>query len=106
MQRLEAEEEERRLANMTSEEKLGEKLRIQKIQEESDLKSALETFGVSNISNNSLDDFNPQTKEEFKEFGATLSLKLAQYKESPHYPQFIEEFVRSICLTCKSPITH
>ncbi|XP_037950759.1 eukaryotic translation initiation factor 3 subunit J-like, partial [Teleopsis dalmanni] len=96
-ERLAEEAEEQRLANMTSEEKMAEKLRLQKIQEESDLKSALETFGVSSIASG-LDAFNPQSKEEFKEFGATLSWKLAQFKESPHFPQFVEELVRSICV--------
>lgn len=96
-ERLAAEEEEKRLANLTPEEKLAEKLRLKKIQEESDLKSALETFGVTEIANG-LDAFNPQTKEEFKEFGATLSWKLSHYKESPHFPQFVEDLVRSICV--------
>lgn len=95
-ERLAEEAEAERLANMTAEEKLAEKLRLQKIQEESDLKSALETFGVNDIGGNGLDAFNPQTEEEFKEFGASLSWKLAQYKESPHFPQFIEDLVRSI----------
>ncbi|XP_054740281.1 eukaryotic translation initiation factor 3 subunit J [Anastrepha obliqua] len=96
-ERLAEEEEAKRLANLTPEEKLAEKLRLKKIQEESDLKSALETFGVSNIGGG-LDAFNPQTKEEFKEFGATLSWKLSQYKESPHFPQFVEDLIRSICV--------
>lgn len=90
-------EEEKRFENMTAEEKLAEKLRIQKIQEESDLKSALETFGVSNVGSG-LDAFNPQSKEEFKEFGEALSWKLSQYKDSPHFPQFVEDLVRSICV--------
>lgn len=85
---------------MTAEEKLAEKLRLQKIQEESDLKSALDTFGVTSIGGG-LDAFNPQSKEEFKEFGATLSWKVAQYRESPHFPQFIEDLVRSLCVNCK-----
>lgn len=88
------------MANLSSEDILAEKLRLQKIQEESDLKSALETFGVSNISSG-LDSFDPQSKEEFKEFGATLSWKVGQYKESPHFPQFVEDLVRSICVNCK-----
>lgn len=85
---------------MTPEEKLAEKLRMQKIQEESDLRVALETFGVKDVGGG-LDAFNPQSEEEFKEFGATLSWKLSQYKESPHFPQFIEDLVRSICANCK-----
>ncbi|XP_030386949.1 eukaryotic translation initiation factor 3 subunit J [Scaptodrosophila lebanonensis] len=96
-ERINEEEEEKRLANLTSEEKLAEKLRLQKIQEESDLKSALDTFGVTSIGGG-LDAFNPQSNEEFKEFGATLSWKLAQYRESPHFPQFVEDLVRSICV--------
>ncbi|XP_065368520.1 eukaryotic translation initiation factor 3 subunit J [Calliphora vicina] len=95
-ERLAEEAEAERIANMTPEEKLAEKLRIQKIQEESDLKVALDTFGVADISGAGLDAFNPQTEEEFKEFGATISWKLAQYKESPHFSQFIEDLVRSI----------
>lgn len=101
LQRLAEEEEAKRIANMTPEEKLAEKLRLQKIQEESDLKSALETFGVQDVVvGGGLDTFNPKTEAEFKEFGATLSWKLAQYKESPHFPQFIEDLVRSICVNC------
>ncbi|EDW01629.1 eukaryotic translation initiation factor 3 subunit J [Drosophila grimshawi] len=94
---LEKEEEAKRLANMSTEEKLAEKLRLQKIQEESDLKSALETFGLTSI-DGGLDSFNPQSNEEFKEFGATLSWKIAQYKESPHFPQFIEDLVQALCV--------
>lgn len=100
-QKLEEAEEAARLANMTPEEKLAEKLRLQKIQEESDLKSALETFGVSEIGGGGMDAFNPQTEEEFKEFGATLSWKLAQYKESPYFSQFMEDLIRSIGVHCK-----
>lgn len=95
-ERLAEAAEAERIANMTPEEKLAEKLRIQKIQEESDLKVALETFGVTDIGGSGLDAFNPETPEEFKEFGATLSWKLSQYKESPHFSQFIEDLVRSI----------
>lgn len=90
---------------MTPEEKLAEKLRLQKIQEESDLKSALETFGVTSIGGG-LDAFNPESKEEFKEFGATLSWKVAQYRESIHFPQFIEDLVRSLCCNCKRSQIH
>ncbi|XP_034477867.1 eukaryotic translation initiation factor 3 subunit J [Drosophila innubila] len=96
-ERLLEEEESKRLANLTAEEKLAEKLRLQKIQEESDLKSALDTFGVTSIGGG-LDAFNPESKEEFKEFGAALSWKVAQYRESPHFPQFIEDLVRGLCV--------
>ncbi|KAH8299873.1 hypothetical protein KR044_007110 [Drosophila immigrans] len=96
-ERLLEEEEQKRLENLTPEEKLAEKLRLQKIQEESDLKSALETFGVTSIGGG-LDALNPESKEEFKEFGASISWKVAQYRESPHFPLFVEDLVRSLCV--------
>lgn len=93
----EEEEEAKRFENLSPEEKLAEKLRIQKIQKESDLKSALETFGVSNVANG-LDAFDPESKEEFKEFAGAICWKLAQYKESIHFPQFLEDLVRNLCV--------
>lgn len=82
---------------MTPEEKVAEKLRLQKLQEEKDLETALETLGILPTAD-VLDAFNPQTKKDFKEFGATLSWKISEYKESPHFPQFAEELVRDICV--------
>ncbi|KAI8036308.1 hypothetical protein M5D96_010901 [Drosophila gunungcola] len=70
--RLEEEAEAERLANLSPEEKLAEKLRLQKIQEASDLKHAQDAFGVTSTSDGGLEAFNPESKEEFKEFGATL----------------------------------
>ncbi|EDW73920.1 adam [Drosophila willistoni] len=96
-ERLREAEEEKRLANLTPEEKFAEKLRVKKMQEESDMKHTLDTFGVTSISGG-LESFNPESKEEFKEFGDTLSWKVAQFKESPHFPQFVEDLVRSICV--------
>ncbi|KAH8275899.1 hypothetical protein KR018_012132, partial [Drosophila ironensis] len=99
--RLEEEEEAQRLANLSPEEKLAEKLRLQKIQQDSDLNHALDTFGVTSTRGDgggALDAFNPDTKEEFNEFGAALSWKIAQYKESPHFPQFVEDLVRGLCV--------
>ncbi|KAI9578121.1 eukaryotic translation initiation factor 3 subunit J [Glossina fuscipes] len=94
---LQEDAEEKRLANMTPEEKVAEKLRLQKLQEEKDLQTALETLGILPGAE-VLDAFNPQTKEDFKEFGTTLSWKISEYKDSPHFPQFAEDLVRNICL--------
>uniref|UniRef100_A0A1A9W844 Eukaryotic translation initiation factor 3 subunit J n=1 Tax=Glossina brevipalpis TaxID=37001 RepID=A0A1A9W844_9MUSC len=93
---LQEDAEEKRLANMTPEERVAEKLHLQKIQEEKDLKTALETLGIL-PGVDVLEAFNPQTKEEFKEFGTTLSWKISEYKDSPHFPQFAEDLVRNIC---------
>uniref|UniRef100_A0A1A9UFE1 Uncharacterized protein n=1 Tax=Glossina austeni TaxID=7395 RepID=A0A1A9UFE1_GLOAU len=48
------------------------KLRLQKLEEEKDLQTALETLGILPGAD-VLDAFNPQTKEEFKEFGSGLA---------------------------------
>ncbi|XP_055920461.1 eukaryotic translation initiation factor 3 subunit J [Eupeodes corollae] len=96
-ERLKREEEERleeeRLAKLTPEEKLAEKLRLQQIEKENDLKSALETFGIST----SLDSLNPESKEEFKEFADALSTRVSLYRSSQEFPNFVEDLVRSIC---------
>nr|XP_036677930.1 eukaryotic translation initiation factor 3 subunit J-like [Drosophila suzukii] len=95
--RLEEEAEAERLANLSPEDKLAEKLRLQKIQEASDLKHAQDAFGVTSTSGG-LDAFNPESKEEFKELGATISWKVAQFRGSEHFPQFVEDLVRSLCV--------
>nr|XP_036678373.1 eukaryotic translation initiation factor 3 subunit J-like [Drosophila suzukii] len=95
--RLEEEAEAERLANLSPEDKLAEKLRLQKIQEASDLKHAQDAFGVTSTSGG-LDAFNLESKEELKEFGATISWKVAQFRESEHFPQFVEDLVRSLCV--------
>lgn len=79
---------------MTPAERLAEKQRLQKLQEERDLHNALETLGISD---SGLDHFRPETAEEFKEFGSAISWKLSHYKESPHFPKFMEELVRNMC---------
>lgn len=93
MEALEAE----RLANMTPEERLAEKLRQQQLEKDADLKFALGTFGVSDLPSG-LDAFNPTNKEEFSEFGASLAAKISLYKSSEEYPRFVEELVRNVCV--------
>ena len=82
---------------MTPEERLAEKLRQQQLEKDADLNNALETFGVCSIPSG-LDNFNPSTKQEFSEFGASLAAKISSYKASEEYPKFVEELVRSICV--------
>lgn len=85
---------------MTPEEKLAEKLRLQKIQEEADLRAAMDTFGVT-ADKSGLDAFNPTNKIELAEFTDALSKKISQYKHLEDYPGFLEELVRNLCVTCK-----
>lgn len=94
---LEAKAREREL-NMTPEEKLAEKLRLQKVQEESDLRAAMDTFGISG----SVDGINPTTRAELSELGDAISRKVNLYSKVDDYPGFLEELIRSVCANCKS----
>lgn len=106
-ERLEREKAERLAAekafeNMTPEQKLAEKLRQQKLQEESDLRLAMETFGVTEGGAGKLDCFHPTNKEEFTEFAELLTKKINIYKTKEEFPGFIDELVRSIVVQMSS----
>ncbi|XP_058463436.1 eukaryotic translation initiation factor 3 subunit J [Malaya genurostris] len=90
--RRKAEQEEE---NLTPEQKLAEKLRLQKLQEESDLKTALETFGVTTLAGG-IDGMHPTTKEEFVELADAITKKLSNYKSDPEYTNFLEDLVTKI----------
>lgn len=94
---LEAKQRERE-ANMTPEEKLAEKLRIQKIQEEADLRAAMDTFGITA---EGIDGLNPTNKAELNEFAEAIGKKVSQFKNLEDFPGFIEELVRNVCVTRK-----
>lgn len=101
---MKQEEEEKkareREENMTPEEKLAEKLRIQKIQEEADLRAAMDTFGVSD-NKTGIDALQPKNKIELSEFADAISKKVSQYKHLVDFPGFLEELVRNVCVNCK-----
>lgn len=86
--------------NMTPEERIAEKLRLQKIQEEADLRAAMDTFGVTS-DKTGLDGFNPTNKAELAEFGEALKQKISQFKLLEDYPTFLEELVRDLCVSRK-----
>ncbi|NXP04548.1 EIF3J factor, partial [Thinocorus orbignyianus] len=92
--RLEAPEEHKEL---TPEEQLADKLRLKKLQEESDLELAKETFGVNNTYG--IDAMNPSSKDDFTEFGKLLKEKITQYEKSLHYASFLEALVRDVCIS-------
>nr|XP_005300734.1 eukaryotic translation initiation factor 3 subunit J isoform X1 [Chrysemys picta bellii] len=92
--RLEAPEEAKEL---TPEEQLADKLRLKKLQEESDLELAKETFGVNNTCG--IDAMNPSSKDDFTEFGRLLKEKITQYEKSLHYASFLEALVRDVCIS-------
>lgn len=101
MQRLKLEEAERKRRereeeNMTPEEKAAEKLRLQRLQEENDLKLALETLGVADTGA-AIDAKSPKSAEEFSALADAISKKVLQYKSTEEFANFSEELVRNIC---------
>ncbi|CAH2235298.1 eukaryotic translation initiation factor 3 subunit J [Pararge aegeria] len=87
---------------LTPEQKIAEKLRRQKLQEESDLRLALETFGIDGGGSGKLDSFNPTTKEEFTEFADLLCNKINFYKAREEFPAFVDDLVKNIILQMPS----
>ena len=103
-ERLKKEEKQkdRELRNrkLTPEELLVEKLERQKMQEESDLKLAMDTFGVRQpkSTNINLDEFTLASKEDFEKFRSNLVNKLAAVSSEPYYASFLEELFRDLCV--------
>ncbi|XP_056596461.1 eukaryotic translation initiation factor 3 subunit J-A [Triplophysa dalaica] len=84
---------------LTPEEELAEKLRVKKLQEDSDLELAKEAFGV--VSNNvtGIDAMSPSSKEDFTEFERLLKEKISPYEKSVHYSSFLESLFRDLCIS-------
>ncbi|XP_043254866.1 eukaryotic translation initiation factor 3 subunit J [Colletes gigas] len=87
---------------LTPEEKRAEQLRRQRLQEEADLRLAMETFGVAEESTLSLDNSVPNTKEEFELYGIILNQKLNQFAKNTEFSPFAEELIKSIALNLSS----
>nr|SVE85936.1 EOG090X0OQM [Daphnia pulicaria] len=87
-------------ANMTPEERIAEKLRRQKLVEESDFEMAKETFGITDSlpTEGSIDEANPSSKEEFSEFKNNLVKKLQSLSTKACYNDFIEDFIKDVCI--------
>nr|KAF6484169.1 eukaryotic translation initiation factor 3 subunit J [Rousettus aegyptiacus] len=83
---------------LTPEEQLADKLRLKKLQEESDLELAKETFGVTNTVYG-IDAMNPSSRDDFTEFGKLLKDKITQYEKSLYYASFLEALVRDVCIS-------
>eukprot|EP00112_Aurelia_sp_Birch-Aquarium-sp1_P010941 Seg2312.3 transcript_id=Seg2312.3/GoldUCD/mRNA.D3Y31 product="Eukaryotic translation initiation factor 3 subunit J" protein_id=Seg2312.3/GoldUCD/D3Y31 len=86
--------------DLTPEERLAEKLRKQKLQEEADLLIAQETFGISEAElpgKKTIDNFEPSSKDDFAEFGRLLAEKVTKYESSPEYTAFLEALCRDCC---------
>lgn len=99
-------DEEERLANMTPEEKIAEKLRLQKMQEEADLKIAMETLGITptDLAQGGIDGMVPTNRAEFNELAQAISTKVSLFRSKDEFPGFVEELIRNISLHCKPTV--
>ncbi|XP_077375207.1 eukaryotic translation initiation factor 3 subunit J-B isoform X2 [Festucalex cinctus] len=85
--------------DLTSEEQLAQKLRVQKLQEDADLELANDAFGVVNPSVPGIDAMCPSSKEEFTEFEKLLKEKISQFEKSVHYSSFLDSLFRELCIS-------
>ncbi|XP_017569126.1 eukaryotic translation initiation factor 3 subunit J-A [Pygocentrus nattereri] len=92
-------EESKDSTELTPEEELAEKLRVKKLQEDSDLELAKDAFGI--VSNNvtGIDAMSPSSKDDFAEFERLLKDKITSYEKSIHYSSFLESLFRDLCLS-------
>lgn len=89
---------------MTPAERLAEKLRLQKLQEEADLLTALDTLGLTaekTTTSSGIDGMSPTNKAEFSELSEAISKKVSTFKNSDEFSGFLEELVTSVCANCK-----
>ncbi|XP_062845478.1 eukaryotic translation initiation factor 3 subunit J-B [Trichomycterus rosablanca] len=87
---------------LTAEEQAAEKLRVQKLQEESDMALACEAFGVDTATTNSasgIEAMCPSTTEDFVVFEKLLLDKISQFEKSVHYSSFLESLFRELCIS-------
>ncbi|CRK96438.1 CLUMA_CG009854, isoform A [Clunio marinus] len=96
------EKEEEEYAKMTPEEREAEKRRLQKLQEEADTRTALDTLGLSSSSSATIDSFNPKTKEDFMEFAELLNRRIQIHKLHEEYVPFLDELVKGLCAGLQS----
>lgn len=92
---------------LTEEQKLSEKLRLQKVQEEADLRVAMDTFGVTDSDlvargGGVIDNAKPTNREELETFREDLVKKILQFKSVDGFSGFIEALVQGVSVTCKN----
>lgn len=96
------EEEEKRKREKEEENLTPEELReLRKLQEEADLKTALDTLGLDTSALASIDSFNATSKEEFTELSDVLVKRLHSLRAKEEYVNFLDEFVRNLLAPCK-----
>ncbi|XP_057704634.1 eukaryotic translation initiation factor 3 subunit J-B [Corythoichthys intestinalis] len=92
-------QEEELQEELTPEEQLAQKLRVQKLQEDADLELAKDAFGVGSTTLVGIDAMCPSSKEEFTEFEKLLKEKISQFEKSVHYSSFLDSLFRELCIS-------
>jgi len=82
-------------APLTEEEKLAEKLRLQKLEEVANIQQLRDMCGLKE---KKIDTLVPVTKEDFEQFGKAISEKIQTFASSEHYSDLIENITKEICL--------
>jgi len=100
LERLAREEADKELD--TPEGKLAEKLRLQKMTEENDLKLAREMMGMGS-DGGVIDSMNPETQGEFEELSKAVLEKFTSLESSEFYQDFAENFVKNLCMSLTVP---
>ncbi|RUS72491.1 hypothetical protein EGW08_019745 [Elysia chlorotica] len=94
--KLAEDEKKEEQKELTPEEKLAERIRLQKIQEEADLNIAKGLFGVQA---QGIDKMYPETEEEFEQFREALKSKITFFEGGKLYPAFAAKLIHEISLT-------
>ncbi|KAK7116510.1 eukaryotic translation initiation factor 3 subunit J-A-like [Littorina saxatilis] len=92
-EKQEEKEKKEEKRELTAEERLTEKIRIKKIQEQDSLSLAKGLFGMSETS---IDRMMPATEEEFTQFAEALKSKITFFEESSHYSAFVVKFISDL----------
>ncbi|GJP48613.1 hypothetical protein CLOM_g7904 [Closterium sp. NIES-68] len=75
---------------------LAEKLRQQRLVEESDFKATKELFGKKKEAERSLDDFLPKSEADFNEFADLIAARITPHSKSFHYVALIKNILRKV----------
>ncbi|XP_052102193.1 eukaryotic translation initiation factor 3 subunit J-like [Mytilus californianus] len=94
----EAEQEKNR--KLTPEEEIADKLKKQRLQEESDLQLAKEAFGVNKGSG--IDGMFPEDEEGFEKFGEAIKNKITIFEKSKHYCSFLEKLFTDLVVSLEA----
>lgn len=81
--------------------KLEEKLRQQRLVEESDYQATTELFGKRN-GDRSLDSFIPKSESDFNDYAELLAQKLRPYEKSFHYLTMLKALMRHAMVSLKA----